>query len=563
MEKRVRIAVCLFALVLMVLLYHLAPADNKPGEYEIRVHAEVNSKLLTVSSKFMLGEPDLSEVSVEEETEGYTVVVKHRKGIFYAPGSKLSIYFKILKNSEPVEVSLEKVKAEIVDPEGRIFKISFSKKAGDYVVAEFVPLIKIREATALLGLVAVLWFTEAIPLSVTALVIAVFEVLLDLLSAREALTPFFSPVVVLIMGGLFVARALNKHGADRYLARLMFRSGVVSRNTFLLLVLLATAFLSFWLPNTVTAVIMLPIVLGVLDGLKKKNSNFEKAVLLAIAYAANTGGIGTMVGTTTPPIAVELLNTVLNLRITFTDWLLYGLPAVLVILPVSWLLLKLFYRFPDEPINLEIKAESGLAREQKLALLGLALTAALWLTEKLHGIPNSIVALIGSIFLFLAGALEVEDFKKIDWSVIILLGGGLSLGEALVKTGLAHFIAFKMGELPSLHPLLLLFITNEVSIFVTTFLSNTAAAAILSPIYIPLAIALKMDPRLVVIQAAITSSTDFILPVGTPPNAVVYGTGRIGLKEMIKTGLTTSMISTVLLTTVVTLIWSAMGIITI
>jgi len=117
-----------------------------------------------------------------------------------------------------------------------------------------------------------------------------------------------------------------------------------------------------------------------------------------------------------------------------------------------------------------------------------------------------------------------------------------------------------MGELPPLHPLLLLLITNEVSIFVTTFLSNTAAAAILSPIYIPLAIALKMDPRLVVIQTAITSSIDFILPVGTPPNAVVYGTGRISLKEMIKTGLTTSMISTVLLTTVVTLIWTAMGI---
>lgn len=545
----------------MILLYRIAPEDNRSGEYKLKVYAKIDSEILTVSSSFKLGKLDYSQVSIEKEVKEYTMVLKHQKGILYSPGNRLAIYFKILKNREAVELNLEDVEVEVEDPGGRTFKLPFSKRSNDYIVAEFVPLIKIKEATALLGLVAVLWFTEAIPLSVTALVIAVFEVLLDLLSAREALTPFFSPVVVLIMGGLLIARALNKHGADRYLARLMFRSRATSRNTFLLLVLLTTAFLSFWLPNTVTAVIMLPIVLGVLDGLKKKNLNFEKAVLLAIAYAANTGGIGTMVGTTTPPIAVELLNTVLGLRITFTDWLLYGLPAVFVIFPLCWLLLKLFYRFPNEPINLDIKADSTLSKDQKLAMLGLAFTAALWLTEKIHGIPNSIVALIGTIFLFLTGTLEVKDFKEIDWSVIILLGGGLSLGEALVKTGLAHFIAFKMGELPPLHPLLLLLITNEVSIFVTTFLSNTAAAAILSPIYIPLAIALKMDPRLVVIQAAITSSTDFILPVGTPPNAVVYGTGRISLKEMIKTGLTTSMISTVLLTTVVTLIWAAMGII--
>ncbi len=561
MKRETRIAICLFALLLMAILYHVAPEDNKPGEYKIKVYAEVDSEILTISSVFRLGKLDYSQISVREEVKDYTVILEHQRGIPHSPGNRLAIYLKILKNGETVRLSLENIKAEIEDPTGRIFRIPFSKKSGDYVVAEFVPLIKMREATALLGLVAVLWFTEAIPLSVTALVIAVFEVLLGLLSAREALTPFFSPVVVLIMGGLLIARALNKHGADRYLARLMFRSGAASRNTFLLLVLLATAFLSFWLPNTVTAVIMLPIVLGVLDGLKKKNTNFEKAVLLAIAYAANTGGIGTMVGTTTPPIAVELLNTILGLKITFTDWLLYGLPAVFVILPLCWLLLKLFYRFPNEPINLDIRADSMLSKDQKLAMLGLAFTAFLWLTEKIHGIPNSIVALIGAILLFLTGTLEVKDFKEIDWSVIILLGGGLSLGEALVKTGLAHFIAFKMGELPPLHPLLLLLITNEVSIFVTTFLSNTAAAAILSPIYIPLAIALKMDPRLVVIQAAITSSTDFILPVGTPPNAVVYGTGRISLKEMIKTGLTASMISTVLLTTVVTSIWAAMGII--
>ena len=368
----------------MILLYHIAPEDNRAGEYELKVYAKIDSEILTVSSSFKLGELDYSQVSIEEEVKGYTVVLKHQKGILHSPGNRLAIYFKILKNREAVELNLEDVEVEVEDPEGRVFKLPFSKRSNDYIVAEFVPLIKIKEATALLGLVAVLWFTEAIPLSVTALVIAVFEVLLGLLSAREALTPFFSPVVVLIMGGLLIARALNKHGADRYLARLMFRSGATSRNTFLLLVLLTTAFLSFWLPNTV---IMLPIVLGVLNGLKKKNLNFEKAVLLAIAYAANTGGIGTMVGTTTPPIAVELLNTVLGLRITFTDWLLYGLPAVFVILPLCWLLLKLFYRFSNDPINLDIKADSTLSKGQKLAMVGLAFTAALWLTEKIHGIP--------------------------------------------------------------------------------------------------------------------------------------------------------------------------------
>ncbi|MCP4391930.1 MAG: DASS family sodium-coupled anion symporter, partial [Gammaproteobacteria bacterium] len=301
--------------------------------------------------------------------------------------------------------------------------------------------------------------------------------------------------------------------------------------------MLVTAFLSMWMSNTASAAIMIPISIIVLkeNGLFHGHSRFARGVVLAVAYAATIGGIGSLVGSPPNAIAAKFLHQS-NVTLDFVEWMLKALPFVVLALLFTWLLLSLFNKPEIDRIRFTYH-ERKLDRSQKLIFVIFLITVTGWLTTKFTGLSAATVALVPVIGLFALGLLEVGDLAKISWPTLLLFGGGLSLGSAVNEVGIDSWLAGLVQDSISGIPLFaVLLMLVFFGIGVTMVASNTASAAILIPLMLPLADDLGLDLKSMAMLIAIGVSLDFMMPVGTPPSAIAYSTGVVNVRQMIKNG---------------------------
>lgn len=395
-------------------------------------------------------------------------------------------------------------------------------------------------------LIGGLWLSEALHLTVTALLVSLLAVGTGLLDVRQALAAFADPIIGLFFGGFVLASALRRHALDRLLAA---RLVALARGRLLiaaLLLFVATAFISMWVSNTATAAMMLPLALGLIAGVDRdRDRSTLLFVLLGVAWMASLGGMGSLVGS--PPNALAAAATNLN----FTGWFAIGLPAMLLLVPLATLTLYIVLRPRIASMRVDVSAHHETvsnftwSRGAIATLVIFTLTVTAWMGSgplaKLIGISKDLDAMIAvgaAVLLFGTGTLGWKQAQEdVDWGVLLLFGGGLCLGAVLKASGasdwLAQSVVAEVSDLPRIVVLLALAI---FVVLLSELASNTAVAALLLPLLLPLAPAMGMEPRDMAAFVALTASCGFMLPVATPPNAIVFGSGLITQREMIRAG---------------------------
>jgi len=426
-----------------------------------------------------------------------------------------------------------------------------------YFFSNYFQLPLSQEAIIVLSILvftAFLWVTEAIPLFLTSIIASILIVLFGIYDFKEAVKIFADPLLVLFFGGFLIARAMQGVELDKRIAFVI--SGKFRNDKHVLLALMfVTAFLSMWISNTASTIVMIPIALGIVHKFSGKLTNFAKASVLGIAYAANIGGVGTILGSPPNAIVVSKLLEISNITITFFDWMIAALPLVIILIPIAWLLLLKIFPFEEEDSTSVIQLGAW-TRNQLVFLAVFIGTILLWLTPSIHGLSSSLVAIISAAFLFIIGLLKVPDLNKINYNILLLFGGGLVLGSAMFATGLSEYFSEQVGALLFGYPNVLVFGGVTVfSIGLGALASNTATAAILAPVIIPLAETLGVSVVTLAMLSGIAVSFDFLLPVGTPPNAIAYSTGKVSIREMLKAGLLLTVISIIVLTLFAAFVW--------
>ncbi|MGE5681232.1 MAG: SLC13 family permease [Bacillota bacterium] len=432
---------------------------------------------------------------------------------------------------------------------------------------------------ATLLLMVLWWATEAVPIPVTALMPGIIFPLFHVsgvsggklysFEAKNIFLNYANPVIFLFLGGFLIAAALHKWKLDRRLTLYLLTRGSLAESSKLIIlgIMSASAFLSMWISNTATAAMLLPLGLGILGllGVEHGNSNMGKALMLGIAWSASIGGMGTIIGTPPNGICVSLLSAAGIAKIDFIDWMKFGVPCVLIFTPAAWLLLITI--FPPEirkveggkKLLLKYKDELGpVTREEKIISAVFILAVILWVSNpfwqyilpaniasRLGWFDEYIIALFAALLLFIIPSdwkdfrfiLEWKDSKEVDWGVLLLFGGGIALSDAMLRTGLANFIATTfMGLAGQPSTLILLLFVVFMMDFLTEVTSNTAVVSMMVPIVISIAKTTGNDVMALSIGATLAASLGFMLPVATPPNALVYGTGYIKVRDMIKSG---------------------------
>jgi len=439
-----------------------------------------------------------------------------------------------------------------------------------------------RATAAIACLMAVLWMTEAIPLAATALVPLVLFPLCGVLRMQEAARPYAHEFVFLFLGGFLLALSMERWGLHRRLALQCLR--VVGSRPDRLVggFMLSTALLSMWISNTACTMMMLPIALGIIDrvgsGQKATDSDpFAISLLLGIAYAASIGGVGTLIGTPPNAFLAGFLDTTYGIQLGFGRWMLIGVPLVAVFLPLTWLLLtRVLFSLPrvdrgqgSAVLEEEIRRLGPMHAAEKRVLVVFAATVVLWVTREplqswealvrvfpgVASLTDAGVAMIGALALFVLpvswnqreALLDWRTAERAPWGILLLFGGGLSLAEAFRVSGLAHWISLGAAHLEGLPLAFVLLVVVTGIVFLTELTSNTATAATFLPVLSGVAEGLQRDPVLLVVPAALAASCAFMMPVATPPNAIVFSSGHVRMRHMLRAGLFLNGISIVLL----------------
>ncbi|AXJ02351.1 solute carrier family 13 (sodium-dependent dicarboxylate transporter), member 2/3/5 [Cyclonatronum proteinivorum] len=412
---------------------------------------------------------------------------------------------------------------------------------------------------------AIWWVTEAVPIPATALLPIVLFPILEVSTIGQATAPFANPLIYLFMGGFIIALALEKTNLHRRIALRIVLFVGVKPTSVIIGFMLAAAFLSMWVSNTATAMMMLPIALSIIRLVERGKdisrgelqTNFGMVMLLCLAYACNVGGIGTLIGTPPNALMAGYMLDTYGVEIGFAQWMMLGLPIVIVSLPIIFVILtRLVYpiKITEIPggkamIRDELKDAGRMSRAEKMVSIVFLTVASLWIFRPLLEpfIPNlsdTGIAIFGAVLMFLLPVsfrnfefvLQWEDAKRLPWEVLILFGGGLSLAAAITDTGLAEWIGMSISHLDWIPIFALLLLSLLVIIFLTEITSNTATAAAFLPILASVAIMMGYDPMVLAIPAAIGASCAFMLPVATPPNAIVYGSGLVSIPQMARAG---------------------------
>ncbi|WP_249319088.1 DASS family sodium-coupled anion symporter [Pseudoalteromonas sp. BDTF-M6] len=420
------------------------------------------------------------------------------------------------------------------------------------------------------------WVSEVVPIPATSLLPLVVVPLADIASIKAAAAPYAHPLIYLFLGGFLLSIAMERWGLHKRIALTTLLLAGSKPSTQIMAMMLVTAFLSMWMSNTATAVMMLPIALSVVHLLRDNGSecdNFGKALLLSIAYGASIGGIATLIGTPPNALMAAYLADSYNIEIGFATWMLIGVPLSVVMLALTWLwLTKVMYKVDKTAAQVETRgmfkqqlaALGTMSRAEKGVLAVFALAAVSWvlrpLLAKASGlaISDTGIAIAAALLLFILPAkkdseeriLNWDSAAKVPWGILLLFGGGLTLAAKIKSSGLADYIANMLSGAGAMELALGILIVTALITFLTEITSNTATAAGFLPLLGPVAESITGTPLVWVIPAAIAASCAFMMPVATPPNAIVFGSGELKIKDMIRAGFVLNLIAIGLITLV-------------
>ncbi|KLI62902.1 SLC13 family permease [Aurantiacibacter marinus] len=425
-------------------------------------------------------------------------------------------------------------------------------------------------------MMAIWWATEAIPLPVTALLPIIVFPLAGVAGIEGAAAPYANPIIFLFLGGFIVALAVERSELHRRIAMLIFRAMGKSGKGLVAGFMLAAALLSMWISNTSTTLMLFPIAvsLALLVGetspglTDKAKRDFQISLLLGLAYGASIGGVATLVGTPTNAFMVGFLQSEYQIEIPFAQWMLIGIPVSIILLPLGWMLLTRFLypvSFVSSPETREELARQYDAlgamsnSEKRTAMLFLLLVLG-WVLRKpfadatgIEGLSDAGVAMAAALIAFVIPSgtdrhalVTWEDTKRLPWGVLILFGGGLSLAAALSATGMTLWLGQQLAPLGAINHILLVVALTSLVIFLTELTSNVATTATLLPVVAALAFELGLDPLILVVPVTIAASCAFMLPVATPPNAIVFSTGEVQIRDMMRAGFWLNIVAIVL-----------------
>ena len=424
--------------------------------------------------------------------------------------------------------------------------------------------------------IAIWWITEAIPIAVTALLPIILFPLTGGLELAETTASFGHKYVFLYVGGFIIAIAIQKWNLHKRIALNIINLIGTNIVNIILGFMIATAFMSMWISNTATSVMMLPIAIAIVaqlsdnpDTVENENLNFGKALMLAIAYSASIGGIATLIGTPPNLVLAGVVEETFGYEITFAKWFQFGFPISLILLFLCWKYLTSFaFKFKQktfpggrEEISKQLNALGKISYEEKLVAVVFAITALAWISRSfllnsiIPAIDDTIIALISALVIFLLPTknkerrlLNWEEAVKLPWGILLLFGGGMALAAGFKESGLALWIGNQMTLLDGVSLILLVFILIASVNFLTEITSNLATTAMLLPILYPMSMTIDVHPFILMVSATVAASCAFMLPVATPPNAVVFGSGYLKIPDMVRVGIWMNLLSIILLT---------------
>ena len=437
-----------------------------------------------------------------------------------------------------------------------------------------------NEANAVLAStlwIAIWWTTEAIPIPATSLLPIILFPLSGALSLADTSSSFGHRYIFLYMGGFILALAIEKWNLHKRIALNIIKLIGADVKKIILGFMLATAFLSMWISNTATAVMMLPIGIGIIkqmEGLKSipkdENLIFGKALMLSIAFSASIGGIATLIGTPPNLVFAGIIQELYGKEISFLKWIIFGLPISIILLTISWIYLtRVAFKFSktnfDEgqaEIKMQLTELGEVSYEEKIVLVVFVITGAAWISRTfflnlfLPSLDDSMIALMSGISLFLISTgkeyedkkiMHWEDAVKLPWGILLLFGGGLAIAAGFQSSGLAIWIAEKLSKLDEFSLFIILLIVITAVNFLTEITSNLATTAMLLPVLAPIAVMLGVHPYILMVGATLAASCAFMLPVATPPNAVVFGSNYLKISDMVKVGIFMNIISIIII----------------
>jgi len=440
------------------------------------------------------------------------------------------------------------------------------------------------EALAMLALaawMAIWWISEAIPIAATAFLPLIFMPLLGILPIGDVSSNYMHPTVMLYMGGFLLATGIEKWNLHRRIALNIINLLGTDLRRIVLGFILATGILSMWISNSATSLMMLPIGLAVVNQFKNQlgtgklaiSESLGKNIMLGIAYGASIGGLATLIGTPTNTIVAAVVKDLYGYSIGFNEWMLFGLPLSVTMLFLCWYFLvskanplPRNFSLSDGKsiIAVQLKALGKISFEEKTVMIVFGLVCLAWITRSfflelfIPGIDDTIIVLTGVVLLFVLPSssreeriLDWKTAERIPWGVLILFGGGLALAAGFQSTGLAEWIGQKFTLLEGISFFLLLLIIIASVNFLTEVTSNVATASMLLPILASVAMKLDLHPFGLMVGATLAASCAFMLPVATPPNAVVFGSGYLRMKDMVSAGFWLNIISIILVTLMV------------
>ncbi|MGY5450253.1 SLC13 family permease [Agarivorans sp. MS3-6] len=421
-------------------------------------------------------------------------------------------------------------------------------------------------------MMAIWWISEAVPIPVTSFLPMVLSPLLGITSLKAATASFAHPLIFLFMGGFILSLAMERWNLHKRIALITMLAVGDKPAQQVGGFMLITAFLSMWMSNTATAVMMLPIGLSIIKMMSAgdQQSDFSTALLLGIAYSASIGGLATLIGTPPNALLAAYLADSYDIHLGFGQWMLVGLPISLVMLVITWFwLTKINYHLPncsqgnsEQMLQQQLQGLGPMQAPEKVVASVFILAAAAWIFRPLiaswSGLPltDTGIAMFAAVTLFIIPVdwrkqvmvMDWETARNLPWGVLMLFGGGLSLAAQIKSSGMADFIGMSLSSTSHLSPILVIAIITTAIIFLTEITSNTATAAGFLPLLGPIAESMGLNPMVLVVPAALAASCAFMMPVATPPNSIVFASGQLKIKHMAKAGFALNLVASILIT---------------
>ncbi|PTI80288.1 anion transporter [Staphylococcus succinus] len=435
-----------------------------------------------------------------------------------------------------------------------------------FIIIYFIPGITglddaPRAVLAVTVFVATWWITEAIPIPATSLIPLVLLPLTGGTDEKVASSAYADPIVFMYMGGFIIALAIEKWSLHKRIAMTIISMMGSNSNRIILGTMIATSFISMWISNAATALMMLPIALALIQEIKEAQflkpesaHKFGKALLLTVAYSASIGGLATLIGSVPNAVFAAIAASSLDRKVSFLQWMIFALPVTIILLVVLYFMMtKWLFKIEDaDKISSDFAKKAlhdlgPMRNEEKLTGIVFLFVSLLWiggnlLPEALH-LSDTVIAILGAVLLFLipakskkGGLLIWDDMSKLPWGILLLFGGGLSLAAAFEDSGLTKWFGGMLGVVKPLPMILIVIVLTTAILFLTEVMSNTAVSNMLIPISIGFAAAISRDPFIIMGIVALSSTCAFMLPISTPPNAAVFSSDELEMKDMVKAG---------------------------